>query len=93
MGAPIDMSREAQADCGSGHLKAFIDALKAQEPRETLNNGDVLLREPIGVVGLITPWNWPINQVVLKVIPALATGCTCVLKVHKSLPASHFASP
>ena len=47
---------------------------------EKLTNGDVLVKEPIGVCGLITPWNWPINQITLKVLPALATGCTCVLK-------------
>jgi len=63
MGAPISMSREAQADVGTGHLQGFIDALSAQPERETLYNGDTLVREPIGVCGLITPWNWPMNQV------------------------------
>ncbi len=48
MGAPIDMAREAQADCGAGHIKAFIEALEHQSPSETLQNGDLLLREPIG---------------------------------------------
>jgi len=67
MGAPITMSRESQTDCGVGHLQCFIDALREQETRETLNNGDTLVREPVGVCGLITPWNWPINQVALKV--------------------------
>jgi aldehyde dehydrogenase (NAD+) len=60
----------------------------AQDTRETLANGDVMLREPIGVCGLITPWNWPMNQVTLKVIPALATGCTCVLKPSEHTPIS-----
>lgn len=88
MGAPISMAREAQADCGSGHLQGFIEALRAQESRTVLPNGDTLLREPIGVCGLITPWNWPMNQVALKVIPALATGCTCVLKPSEYTPLS-----
>ncbi|MYF08531.1 MAG: aldehyde dehydrogenase family protein, partial [Rhodospirillaceae bacterium] len=69
MGAPITMSREAQADAAVGHLKAFIEALEKQEARETLPNGEILVREPIGVCGLITPWNWPIYQIALKVIP------------------------
>lgn len=86
MGAPISMSREAQADAAVGHLQGFIDALKAQDDRDTLDSGDVLLREPIGVCGLITPWNWPMNQIALKVIPALATGCTCVLKPSEHTP-------
>jgi aldehyde dehydrogenase (NAD+) len=88
MGAPMTMSREAQADAAIGHLQGFIDALMAQDTRETLANGDVMLREPIGVCGLITPWNWPMNQVTLKVIPALATGCTCVLKPSEHTPIS-----
>ena len=54
----------------------------------TLTNGDVMVREPIGVCGLITPWNWPVNQIVLKVLPALATGCTCVLKPSEHTPIS-----
>jgi aldehyde dehydrogenase (NAD+) len=88
MGAPISMSREAQADVGTGHLQGFIDALSAQPERETLYNGDTLVREPIGVCGLITPWNWPMNQVALKVLPALAAGCTCVLKPSEFTPLS-----
>ena len=80
MGAPITMSRDAQAQSGIGHLEAFIDAFAALDEEETLPNGDIQSREPIGVCGLITPWNWPINQIVLKVIPALASGSTCVLK-------------
>ena len=88
MGAPISMSRAAQAESGVGHLEAFIDAFKAQEDREVLPNGDILTREPIGVCGLVTPWNWPINQIALKVIPALATGCTCILKPSEHTPLS-----
>ena len=74
MGAPISMSRDSQADSGIGHLEGFISSLKEQVERETLTNGDILIREPIGVCGLITPWNWTVNQIALKDIPALATG-------------------
>ena len=88
MGAPISMARDAQADAAVGHLQGFIDALETLEERTTLANGDVLMREPIGVCGLITPWNWPMNQIALKVIPALATGCTCVLKPSEHTPVS-----
>ena len=88
MGAPIDMSRASQAGCGIEHIKAFIKALKAQPERETLANGDILVREPIGVCGLITPWNWPINQIAQKVVPALATGSPCVLKPSEYTPLS-----
>ncbi|MBD9452554.1 aldehyde dehydrogenase family protein [Rhizobium sp. RHZ02] len=86
LGAPITMSREQQADVGVGHLQGFIDALKQLKVRDVLSNGDVLLREPIGVCGLITPWNWPINQIALKVVPALATCSTCVLKPSEFTP-------
>ena len=86
LGAPLSMSREQQADVGVGHLQGFIDALKRLHSREVLPNGDVMLREPIGVCGLITPWNWPINQIALKVVPALATGSTCVLKPSEFTP-------
>ena len=65
MGAPISMSREAQADAAVGHLVGYIEALKAQQQRSLLANGDTHLYEPIGVCGLITPWNWPVNQVSL----------------------------
>ncbi|MQW68123.1 aldehyde dehydrogenase family protein [Sinorhizobium medicae] len=86
LGAPKTMSREQQADVGVGHLQGFIDALKRLKLREKLPNGDTLLREPIGVCGLITPWNWPVNQIALKVVPALATGCTCILKPSEFTP-------
>ena len=88
MGAPITMSREAQADAGVGHLEGFIEALENSKEREELSNGDTIVREPIGVCGLITPWNWPINQIALKVIPALAAGSTCVLKPSEHTPLS-----
>ena len=88
MGAPATMSHDVQAESGIGHLVAFIAALEAQAEEEELPNGDIVTREPIGVVGMITPWNWPINQIALKVIPALATGATCVLKPSEHTPLS-----
>jgi len=88
MGAPITMAREAQADAALGHLDGFIEALEQLKEQQRFENGEVLLREPIGVCGLITPWNWPINQVVLKVLPVIATGCTCVLKPSEHTPVS-----
>ncbi|RBI83484.1 aldehyde dehydrogenase family protein [Rhodosalinus halophilus] len=88
MGAPITMAREVQAEAGTGHADGFIEALEAQEERWRLANGDTLVREPIGPAGLITPWNWPINQIALKVLPALATGCPCILKPSEHTPLS-----
>jgi aldehyde dehydrogenase (NAD+) len=88
MGAPITMSREAQADAAIGHLDGFIAALEELAERQTLANGDIMIREAIGVCGLITPWNWPMNQITLKVLPALATGCCCVLKPSEHTPVS-----
>ena len=86
LGAPLTLCREQQADAGIGQVEAFIAALRTIEWREPQANGCVVLREPVGVCGLITPWNWPIYQMVLKVIPALATGCTCVLKPSEFTP-------
>lgn len=88
MGAPISMARDAHADAAVGHLQGFIDALEKLDERGLLANGDIQLCEPIGVCGLITPWNWPMNQIALKVVPALATGCTCVLKPSEHTPIS-----
>jgi aldehyde dehydrogenase (NAD+) len=88
MGAPITMALNQQADSAVGHLQGFIEALKTQPERDTLANGDTFVREPVGVCGLITPWNWPVNQIALKVLPALATGCTCVLKPSEFTPLS-----
>ncbi len=88
MGAPITLSREQQAASGTGHLRAFLDAFDALAEEETLPNGDILSREPLGVCGLITPWNWPVNQIALKVVPALAAGNTCVLKPSEHTPLS-----
>ena len=88
MGSPITFAREAQADAAIGHLQGFVTALENLEEEVDLGNGDILVREPIGVCGLITPWNWPINQIALKVLPALAAGCTCVLKPSEHTPLS-----
>ena len=88
MGTPITFSRDSQADAAIGHLNGFIEALEQLEDQTILPSGDILVREPIGVCGLITPWNWPVNQVVLKVLPALATGCCCVLKPSEHTPMS-----
>ena len=86
LGAPISMSKNSQAAVGIGHLEGFLEALDQLETRQQLANGDMLLREPIGVCGLITPWNWPVNQVALKVLPAIAVGCTVVLKPSELTP-------
>ncbi|MEP2027516.1 MAG: aldehyde dehydrogenase family protein [Paracoccaceae bacterium] len=91
MGAPIDMSKVQQSGTGSFHLKAFINALKDFEFESALRPGEDdtrIIKEPIGVCALITPWNWPMNQITLKVIPALATGCTMVLKPSEQSPLS-----
>lgn len=86
MGAPSDMSMRLQTGSGLSHLRATTAALKEMklvEPRGTY----LLAREPIGICGLITPWNWPINQIVCKVAPALAAGCTMILKPSEIAPA------
>jgi len=91
MGAPIAMAKAAQAGAGLGHIKSFIRAFKSFEFDRELGPhapNDRILLEPVGVCGLITPWNWPMNQVTLKVIPALATGCTMVLKPSEIAPLS-----
>jgi aldehyde dehydrogenase (NAD+) len=91
MGAPIDMSKVQQSGTGSYHLKAFIQSLKEFEFESALRAGDEdtrIIHEPIGVCALITPWNWPMNQITLKVMPALATGCTMILKPSEQSPLS-----
>jgi aldehyde dehydrogenase (NAD+) len=85
MGAPAGFAMKAQAGSGLGHIKAAIAALKEFEFEEQLGQSTVL-KEPIGVCGLITPWNWPINQIACKVAPALAAGCTMVLKPSEIAP-------
>ena len=85
MGAPLEFARERQAATGSNHLNRMIEVLQHYQFEE-LQGTTLIAREPIGVVGLITPWNWPINQIVCKVAPALAAGCTMVLKPSEVAP-------
>ncbi len=87
MGAPAGLSRKAQAGVGVGHLSAMIEVLKSFRTEEQQGSTRLLL-EPVGACGLITPWNWPINQVAAKVVPALAAGCTMVLKPSEFSPFS-----
>ncbi len=89
MGAPLWLARSAQAAAGLGHLLEMVNVLASfpfEEPRGTT----LMRREPIGVCGLITPWNWPINQIACKVAPALAAGCTMVLKPSEIAPLSGY---
>ena len=87
MGAPAKLSKYAQAPSGTGHFAAALKALKEFEFEERIGN-TLVVKEPIGVCGLITPWNWPINQLACKIAPALATGCTMVLKPSEVAPLS-----
>ncbi|PTV95801.1 aldehyde dehydrogenase (NAD+) [Rhodobacter aestuarii] len=91
MGAPIDMALASQVEAGTWHITNFITAAKAFEwvhPLGDGTSGAMIAYEPVGVVGLITPWNWPMNQITLKVIPALLAGCTMVLKPSEEAPLS-----
>ena len=92
MGAPITLSRTQQVGCGTSHIQKFIDSLEEFEFEEVLEGfpNEKILKEPIGVAGLITPWNWPMNQIFLKVIPAIAAGSTCVLKPSEISPLSAY---
>src|ERR1700678_3916048 len=89
MGAPASLAQRAQAPIGIAHIATGIAVLKTFQFEE--DRGPTrLVKEPIGVCGLITPWNWPINQIACKVIPALATGCTMVLKPSEEAPFSAY---
>lgn len=91
MGAPIDLAKTQQAPAGLGHIQNFLRAVKDFEFERPLGDhapDTRILYDPVGVCGLITPWNWPMNQVTLKVIPALLTGCTMVLKPSEIAPLS-----
>ena len=90
MGAPIDWASSAQTSSGAAHIKDFIKRLKDFEFESFFDNksDNYIAYEPIGVCGLITPWNWPINQITLKAIPALAAGCTMILKPSEIAPLS-----
>jgi aldehyde dehydrogenase (NAD+) len=85
MGAPAWLATKAQAATGIGHLNQMMTVLKDYE-FEKLEGRTMVVREPIGVCGFITPWNWPINQIMCKVAPALAAGCTMVLKPSEIAP-------
>jgi aldehyde dehydrogenase (NAD+) len=89
MGAPISLARKAQAPAGLGHLLEIVKVL-GHFKFEELKGSTLLRREPVGVCGLITPWNWPMNQIVCKVAPALAAGCTMVLKPSEMAPLSAY---
>jgi aldehyde dehydrogenase (NAD+) len=89
MGAPIDFALSDQAPCLPWHTKNFLKAFEQIEwvrPLGPQAPGSAVMMEPIGVVGLITPWNWPVNQIALKAIPAMLAGCTCVLKPSEESP-------
>lgn len=91
MGAPIDMALKSQVGAGAYHIESFITTFRQFEFVRPLGDhapGNRIVMDPIGVVGLITPWNWPINQVSLKVTPALLAGCTMVLKPSEIAPLS-----
>jgi aldehyde dehydrogenase (NAD+) len=85
MGAPFWLSKAAQAAAGLGHFAQAIEVLKTYAFEEARGR-TMIVREPVGVCGLITPWNWPINQIACKVAPALAAGCTIVLKPTEVAP-------
>ena len=85
MGAPIGLANAAQAPAGMGHIMYTLNALK-EFPFEEASGKNLIVREPIGVCGLITPWNWPLNQIAAKVAPAIAAGRTMVLKPSEIAP-------
>jgi aldehyde dehydrogenase (NAD+) len=85
MGAPLGFATKMQAGAGMGHFKTALDLLKDYHFEEKLGSTEII-REPIGVVGMITPWNWPANQIACKVAAALAAGCTMVLKPSEIAP-------
>jgi aldehyde dehydrogenase (NAD+) len=89
MGSPITLARKAQAPAGLGHLLEAVRVLEGFKFEE-LRGSTLMRKEPIGVCGLITPWNWPMNQIVCKVAPALAAGCTMVLKPSELAPLSAY---
>ena len=85
MGAPMDLAVNAQAAAGLGHFANMIEILKKYDFEE-VRGSTALMKEPVGVCGFITPWNWPINQIACKVAPAIAAGCTMVLKPSEVAP-------
>src|SRR5689334_6787234 len=89
MGSPIMWSRKAQVPAGVAHFKVVAEILKGFE-FDTHQGKTLMRKEPIGACGLITPWNWPMNQIACKVAPALATGCTMILKPSELAPLSAY---
>lgn len=89
MGAPSKFAVEAQAGSGIGHLTTALEVLKNYKFEGTAGNS-LIVKEPIGVCGLITPWNWPVNQITCKVAPAIAVGCTVILKPSEVAPLSAY---
>ncbi len=87
MGAPWGLAKNAQAASGTQHIGAALKALQSYDFEER-SGTTLIVKEPIGVCGLITPWNWPINQIAVKVAPALAAGCTMILKPSELAPFS-----
>ncbi|MDP2380667.1 MAG: aldehyde dehydrogenase family protein, partial [Pseudohongiella sp.] len=87
MGAPISFARAAQVGTGIAHFATARHILSTYEFEETRGTTQII-KEPVGVCGMITPWNWPLNQLTCKVAPALATGCTMVLKRSEIAPIS-----
>lgn len=87
MGAPLGFAEKFQAGAGLGHIVATLDILKSYNFEEPVGSA-MVVREPVGVVGMITPWNWPLNQIACKVAPALAAGCTMILKPSEFTPSS-----
>ena len=87
MGAPLPMAERLQAGAGLGHIASTLEVLKNYHFEETVGSA-VVVREPVGVIGMITPWNWPLNQIACKVAPALAAGCTMILKPSEFTPSS-----
>ena len=87
MGAPMMMAERAQAGSGLGHLMSTLQVLKDYHFEEKVGTA-LVVREPVGVIGMITPWNWPLNQIACKVAPAIAAGCTMLLKPSEFTPTS-----
>jgi aldehyde dehydrogenase (NAD+) len=88
MGAPHDLSHNSQAECGPGHLKETVRAAREFAWERPIGSGALLIHEAVGVCVLITPWNWPMNQLAAKIAPALVAGCTMVVKPSEVAPLS-----
>ena len=89
MGAPMGLSKTAQLGSGLGHFMNILSVLDNYEFEE-IRGTTKIVKEPAGVCGFITPWNWPLNQIACKVAPAIAAGCTMVLKPSEVAPVSAY---